>query len=896
MSIFEQLRTKASQLSLFDSANNGNNNGNNGNRQRSDTIYNRKLSRDELFTAEYRLPPSESLMDDMSAEVSVTVRDSPAGGRPESAPVCQGKLYLSESFLVFTSVPDSRVCAFVVPLVTVRRVERLPSKSYIFALAVHLYDGVVLTLKFVGLRSHCEAFCALFKANLKSSQPLMKQLSPLLATFYSEYLIKCMESGTKPTLSDAPVGGLGQLFRYPGDARKLRDKPKMRLWLEYMREHGRNITLVRQPGFYKLIRVGLPNKLRGEVWELTSGSVYLRMQNPRLYKSLLAEYEGRQSLAIEEIEKDLNRSLPEYRAYQEEEGIMRLRRVLTGYSWKNPKVGYCQAMNIVAAALLIYQSEEQAFWTLSAICEKLVPGYYSKTMYGVLLDQKVLEALVEKTMPILWDHLTAHDVQLSVMSLPWFLSLFINSMPLVFAFRIVDVFFLEGSKTLFQVALAILRVNGEKILEASDDGQVISILKEYFSTLDESAHPTSQNEKVRNITKFQELMVVAFKEFSVVTDDMINKFRSKYEGKILDDIELFAKRTQVRNIPKPQHLTNADMGVVYDRFYATLQDTRVALDQKKGELNLESFPAFLAGIVDWMAPKFNDDRLVEYEEDFVRRLFRRWDAQLQGQLSLSDAVHGLDRLVEDDLMASIANFFELYDDEGAGAVDRNTILRMSEGLLFLTRPWRQGPLLLDDVSIERVNAARARYEKWEQQQQEKQEHRAETSSSSDQHSKESSTPPPSAVDMDMVHQEQATRYLSAVSNFIQRAFEYATPVEGDSDADGNPPIEMNLPTFRMVILADETLELLFAKSLRSTVHLDAVGTGYLDLAGSQRPSAAATLRSVFDGIISDGMRVAGEVRRRIDELDKQAKPQDEDEEEGDNLAVKQADRDLLDDN
>lgn len=118
-------------------------------------------------------------------------------------------------------------------------------------------------------------------------------------------------------------------------------------------ENGRNVTLLREPTFHKLIRIGLPNRLRGEIWELSSGSLYLRLQSPQQYKETLSQFSGQDSLAIDEIEKDLNRSLPEYPGFQSEEGIGRLRRVLTAYSWTNTQVGYCQAMNIVVAALLM---------------------------------------------------------------------------------------------------------------------------------------------------------------------------------------------------------------------------------------------------------------------------------------------------------------------------------------------------------------------------------------------------------------------------------------------------------------------------------------------------------------------------------------------------------------
>ena len=388
----------------------------------------RNPSKASLFRQQFRLPESQNPQQEITAELilplphtgsSLTSADrvralEHAGNR------YAGRLHLSERFLCFSTQPTSFVPSaslsastawsgqtngtgpsgngFTLPLCCIRRVERLNSLSHVFTLALTTWNGALgkqqqdpsfhpqrFTLQLIGSRYACERFCDGLKKGLRECMKEIDNLRVVVADCYSEYLLSGAAKSKGQQGSDStakpPDAGLGMIFRYPGDARKLRDRSKMRLWGEYFRgmlvhrplfssplnyevekkktyltcpqENGRNLTLIRQPTFHKLIRVGLPNRLRGEVWELTSGSVYLRLRSPKLYQETLAKFSGRESLAIDEIEKDLNRSLPEYAGFQSDEGIGRLRRVLTAYSWVNTEIGYCQAMNIVVAALLM---------------------------------------------------------------------------------------------------------------------------------------------------------------------------------------------------------------------------------------------------------------------------------------------------------------------------------------------------------------------------------------------------------------------------------------------------------------------------------------------------------------------------------------------------------------
>ncbi|CAI6521698.1 AIS_HP2_G0019820.mRNA.1.CDS.1 [Saccharomyces cerevisiae] len=841
------------------------------------------LTRDQKFRLKYKLPASENILEDTNAEVSFATSNGDGNKHSDmvsnkgrkTAYVYSGRLFLTPHFLVFRDAFDHSSCILILNISTIKRVERSPSESYEFALLVTLYTEAKVLIQFIGIRYRSEQFCSQLKSNLKENIPNAKNLPAFLETSYSEFLIAKNILGKKDIA--VPRAGLGQHFKYPGNHTLAKEKAKLRLWFDYFKENGRNLAVVQTHMFRKLVRIGIPNRMRGEIWELCSGAMYMRYANAGEYEKILNDNTGKTSQAIDEIEKDLKRSLPEYSAYQTEEGIQRLRNVLTAYSWKNPDVGYCQAMNIVVAGFLIFMSEEQAFWCLCNLCDIYVPGYYSKTMYGTLLDQKVFESFVEDRMPVLWEYIVQHDIQLSVVSLPWFLSLFFTSMPLEYAVRIMDIFFMNGSITLFQVALAVLKINADDILQADDDGMFIAIIKHYFQTLGQSAHPDSSDIKYRQITKFQELLVTAFKEFSVITEEMAMQVRHKYEKGIFQNIETFMKRTQLRHMPRTFNLSSENLSNIYDMFYQSIETYKISMGTGSSNMGFEVFIQFLSKFCDSCRPcgKDSDPGFRKQKRNFLQRLFDNWDSAHIGELTLNDVVTGLDKLLTVDLLQAINYFFSLYDADDDGELHREEVLQLSEGLLLLTEPWKSGRYvdLLTKKHIEDDIAESIIKESGEE---------IITMNQIE-------LPTGVTIDEEKYKAEQAERYLKAASNFLQRSFEYAKAIDlaeeinlidlsDDEDEDEEKhtaklkrlesikanaaldpthPKVIDLPTFRMIILADETYELFFSNTLRSSIHVDE----RININNKNK-----VFRSMFDGILADGKRVAEQVRRRVDSV------------------------------
>ncbi|XP_047298185.1 TBC1 domain family member 8B isoform X3 [Homo sapiens] len=279
----------------------------------------------EQFNAFFRLPKGESLKEVHECFLWV----------PFSHFNTHGKMCISENYICFAS-QDGNQCSVIIPLREVLAIDKTNDSS----------KSVIISIKGkTAFRFH----------EVKDFEQLVAKLR-----------LRCGAASTQ----------------YHDISTELKEKMKEQSWKILFAECGRGVSMFRTKKTRDLVVRGIPETLRGELWMLFSGAVNDMATNPDYYTEVVEQSLGTCNLATEEIERDLRRSLPEHPAFQSDTGISALRRVLTAYAYRNPKIGYCQAMNILTSVLLLYAKEEEAFWLLVAVCERMLPDYFNRRIIG----------------------------------------------------------------------------------------------------------------------------------------------------------------------------------------------------------------------------------------------------------------------------------------------------------------------------------------------------------------------------------------------------------------------------------------------------------------------------------------------------------------------------------
>ncbi|XP_055896131.1 uncharacterized protein LOC106079591 isoform X5 [Biomphalaria glabrata] len=257
-----------------------------------------------------------------------------------------------------------------------------------------------------------------------------------------------------------------------------------RNWLQYLKNNTKQL-MANKKTLKALVRNGIPDVHRKTMWKafvmaqvediiIEKGAHYFRsLCNSVPDSPLAARYRKQISL-------DLMRTMPTNVKFSTQgcKGIMDLQDVLLAFCIHNPHVGYCQGMNFLVAMALLFMDAQDAFWTLVAVTERYhSPSYFDHNLLGAQADQAVLHDLMSEKLSELAKHLDAIDIEISTVTLNWFLALFFDAVPFPTLLRIWDCFLLEGPKVLFRFSLAILHIHSKEIIMKCDTISVMRHLK-----------------------------------------------------------------------------------------------------------------------------------------------------------------------------------------------------------------------------------------------------------------------------------------------------------------------------------------------------------------------------------------------------------------------------------
>lgn len=430
------------------------------------------------------------------------------------------------------------------------------------------------------------------------------------------------------------------------------------IWQRYIALNGCGVTMLRTQDFPVICIRGIPDSLRGTMWMYSSGALFRSAIKPGYYKSLLDEHAGQSSQAMTEIEKDLDRSFPEHPFYQTQEGIDSLRNVLTAYSWRNPAIGYCQSMNIVAALLLLYTDEEDCFWLLSVIVEEICPKYYARAMVGSKMDQEIISSLMQQHMPAVHAHLEEVGFPTSILTQPWLLCLFIGFLPMQQVLRILDCLFAQGPSILIKVGLAMFKVVEKEILSFERMEEIFVLWKERKW----SGH---------------EVLQVAILDFGeTVTNKKVTELRALAQFEAMQLVESNSKRTLLRELKDKTKFSEEEL----ESFYHKCRSIFPA-DSQSNTLMDEVLFSKLFNVY---APFWRGKAL------FTRCAFRTWDRNNDGLVDMVDIAPGLSVALKGDYLERLMFCFETMDLDGDGFLTGEQLTVGTDAFISIFRCTQSG--------------------------------------------------------------------------------------------------------------------------------------------------------------------------------------------------------------